>query len=105
MNVLFQLIALGAIVSGGIVALWLLAGMTVKAARMFWLIRILFPYLYGVSTMVVLFSMMLASRGQSWSIFLSLFFLFLVVLAVRLPDDLLNYGAEQSQTKHLKTER
>lgn len=55
--------------------------------------------------MVVLFSMMLASRGQSWSIFLSLFFLFLVVLAVRLPDDLLNYGAEQSQTKHLKTER
>lgn len=41
--------------------------------------------------MVVLFSMMLASGGQSWSIFLSLLFLFLVVLAVRLPDDLLTH--------------
>ena len=55
--------------------------------------------------MVVLLSMMLTSGAQYWPIFLSLLFLFLVVLAVRLPDDLLDHGSGQSLANHFNTQR
>ena len=105
MNIALQLTALGAVISGGLITLWLLAGLTIKIARMFWLVRICFPCLYGVSAMVVLLSMMLTSGAQYWPIFLSLLFLFLVVLAVRLPDDLLDHGSGQSLANHFNTQR